>query len=73
MANTFLLAQGKKIGKSLAEANLVATAREIMDKAKTAQREIVLPVDAVVTEKFEAHAPSRVVDADMVGTASHYG
>src|SRR5438132_432596 len=40
MANTFLLAQGKKIGKSLAEADLVATAREIVDKAKAEKREI---------------------------------
>jgi len=68
MANTFLLAQGKKVGKSLAEADLVATAREIVDKAKTAKREIVLPVDVVVAEKFEAHTPWRVVDADKVGT-----
>ena len=65
MANTFLLAQGKKVGKSLAEADLVDTAREIMDKAKAAKREIVLPVDVVVAEKFEAHAPSRVVDAEQ--------
>ena len=64
MANTFLLAQGKKVGKSLAEADLVGTARDIMDKAKAAKREIVLPVDVVVAEKFEAHAPSRVVDVD---------
>jgi phosphoglycerate kinase len=61
MANTFLLAQGKKVGKSLAEADLVATAREIVDKAKTAKREIVLPVDVVVAEKFEAQTPWRVV------------
>ena len=67
MANTFLFAQGKKIGKSLAEADLVGTARDIMAKAKSAKREIVLPVDVVVAEKFEAHAPSRVVDVDKVG------
>ncbi|HLH93286.1 MAG TPA: phosphoglycerate kinase [Xanthobacteraceae bacterium] len=67
MANTFLAALGKKTGKSLVEADLVATAREIMDKAKAARREIVLPVDAVVAQKFEAHAPSRVVDVDQVG------
>src|SRR5512141_2746093 len=67
MANTFLLAQGKKVGKSLAEADLVGTAREIMAKAKSARRELVLPVDVVVAEKFEAHAPSRVVDVDNVG------
>ncbi len=69
MANTFLLAQGKKVGKSLAEADLLATAREIMDKAKTTKREIVLPVDVVVAEKFEANAPSRVVDVDKVSAA----
>src|SRR5207342_2749381 len=69
MANTFLLAQGKKIGKSLAEADLVATASKIMAKAKAAKREIVLPVDVVVAEKFEAHAPSRVVNTEKVGAA----
>jgi phosphoglycerate kinase len=67
MANTFLLALGKPIGKSLAEPDLAPTARKIMDEAKSAKREIVLPVDVVVAEKFEAHAPSRVVDAGKVG------
>jgi phosphoglycerate kinase len=67
MANTFLLAQGKKVGKSLVEADLVATAQKIMAEAKAAKRDIVLPVDAVVAEKFEAHAPSGVVDVDHVG------
>ena len=38
-----------------------------MDEAKAAKREIVLPVDVVVAEKFEANAPSRVVDVDHVG------
>jgi phosphoglycerate kinase len=67
MANTFLLAQGKKVGKSLVEADLVPTAQKIMAEAKSAKREIVLPVDTVVAEKFEALAPSRVVDIDHVG------
>lgn len=67
MANTFLLAQGKGVGKSLVEADLVGTAREIMDKAKIKGREIVLPVDVVVAKEFRAHAPSRVVDVDHVG------
>ena len=53
MANTFLLAQGKNVGKSLAEPDLVATAREIMDKAKSAKREIVLPVDVVAAAKLQ--------------------
>src|SRR5690242_16252699 len=64
MANTFLLARGKSVGKSLVEAELVGTARGIMAKAEAAKREIVLPVDAVVAQKFEARAPSRVVAVD---------
>jgi len=67
MANTFLLALNKSVGKSLVERDLVATAQKIMAEAKAAKREIVLPVDAVVAEKFEALAPSRVVDVDHVG------
>jgi phosphoglycerate kinase len=67
MANTFLLAQGKKVGKSLVEADLAPTAQKIMAEAKVARREIVLPVDAVVAEKFEALAPSREVSVDHVG------
>jgi phosphoglycerate kinase len=67
MANTFLAAQGKAIGKSLCETDLIANAKEIMAKAKAMNREIVLPVDAVVAEKFAAHAPSRVVSVDTVG------
>jgi phosphoglycerate kinase len=67
MANTFLLAQGKNIGKSLAEADLVAAAREIMANARTAKREILLPADVVVAEKLEPNASSRVLNADEVG------
>jgi phosphoglycerate kinase len=67
MANTFLLALNKQVGKSLVERDLIPAARKIMDEAKSAKREIVLPVDAVVAEKLEAHAPSRVVDTGKVG------
>src|ERR1700710_2891506 len=55
MANTFLHAQGVKIGKSLAERDLAATARRILDKAETASCAIILPVDAVVAYHFEAN------------------
>jgi len=67
MANTFLAAQGKAIGKSLCENDLVPAARDILAKAKSLGREIVLPVDAVVAQKFAAHAPSRVVSVDNIG------
>jgi phosphoglycerate kinase len=69
MANTFLAAQGKPVGKSLCENDLIPTARDILAKAKSLHREIVLPVDAVVAQKFAAHVPSRVVSVDDVGAA----
>jgi phosphoglycerate kinase len=69
MANTFLAAQGKAIGRSLCENNLIPNAREILSKAKSLHREIVLPVDAVVAERLAANAPSRVVPVDEVGPA----
>jgi phosphoglycerate kinase len=67
MANTFLAALGKDVGKSLAERDLAGTARDILAKAEARDCEIVLPVDAVVAQKFEANAPSRVVPVDAVG------
>ena len=66
MANTFLAAQGKSIGKSLAEIDMLDTARGIMSDAKTKGRELVLPVDVVVAKKFEAHAPSRAAGIEAV-------
>jgi phosphoglycerate kinase len=67
MANTFLAAQGKAVGRSLAEHDLAPTARDILAKAKTQGCEIVLPVDAVVAKEFKANAPSRAVPVDAVG------
>jgi len=66
MANTFLAAQGKPVGRSLCEHDLLDVARRIVDEAKAARCEIVLPMDVVVAEKFEAHAPNRIVAADAV-------
>jgi phosphoglycerate kinase len=67
MANTFLAAQGKPIGKSLVEKDLLETARDIMNKAKAKSKEIVLPVDVVVAKEFKAHSPSKAVETDAVG------
>jgi phosphoglycerate kinase len=67
MANTFLVAQGKAVGKSLYESDLVAAAGDILDNAMSLGREVVLPVDAVVAQKLAAHVPSRVVSVDDVG------
>jgi phosphoglycerate kinase len=67
MANTFLLAEGRRVGKSLVENELVGAAAEIMNRARALGREIVLPVDAVVARALATHAPSRVVSLDQVG------
>ncbi|QRG07398.1 phosphoglycerate kinase [Xanthobacter dioxanivorans] len=67
MANTFLAAQGKKVGKSLCEHDLADTARDILKKAEAAGCEIVLPVDAVLASEFRANAPHRVAGVDDVG------
>jgi len=66
MANTFLLAQGHAIGKSLAEPDLASTAREIMDAAAAKGCTIALPVDGVVAAEFKAGAASRVVDVTSI-------
>ena len=66
MANTFLLAQGLPMGKSLAEPGLVETAKRIMDAAKKSGCEIVLPVDAVVARQFAANVPTEIVPVNKV-------
>jgi phosphoglycerate kinase len=66
MANTFLAAQGKAVGKSLCEHDLAPTARDILAKATTQGCEIVLPIDGVVAKEFKANAPSRAVSVDSV-------
>jgi phosphoglycerate kinase len=66
MANTFLLAQGKPVGRSLAEADLVATAKEIMAKATASKCQLLLPEDVVVAGEFKAGTFSRVVSVDTI-------
>ena len=53
MANTFLLAQGKKIGKSLNEKTMIKTAKKIMSNALRKKCKIILPVDAVVASNLK--------------------
>ncbi|MBO9410409.1 MULTISPECIES: phosphoglycerate kinase [unclassified Ruegeria] len=65
MANTFLVAKGVNVGKSLAETAMKGTAAEIMAKADGAGCTIVLPTDIVVAEKFEAGAPHQILPADQ--------
>lgn len=64
MANTFLVARGLEIGKSLAEHDLADTAREIMAKADAEGCAIHLPVDIVVAREFREGAEHEVLPAD---------
>ncbi len=66
MANTFLAAQGHDVGKSLQERDLHATALEILKTAKEKHCDVILPLDVVVAEKFEANAATRVVGVDAI-------
>lgn len=66
MANTFLFAQGKDVGKSLCEKDMADTAREILKKAEAAGCTLVLPTDAVVAAEFSAGAANAVVSVDAV-------
>jgi len=64
IANTFLAAMGKPVGKSLYEKDMLDTAREILAKIRARGGDIPLPVDVVVAPEFsaEAHAETRNVD-----------
>lgn len=63
MANTFLVAQGTPVGKSLAERDMAPTALDILAKARAAGCTIHLPIDVVVAREFRAHAPHQTVAA----------
>jgi len=62
MANTFLVAEGVEVGRSLAEREMAEMAREIHRKAQKAGCSIHLPVDIVVAREFKAGAASQVID-----------
>ena len=63
MANTFLAAQGLNMQDSLVEAASVETAKSILAKVGD---KIILPVDAVIADKFEAEAQSQVVNVEKI-------
>ena len=63
MANTFLAAKGYAMQDSLVEPGSIETAKKIIANASG---KLLLPVDAVIADKFEAEAASKVVDADKV-------
>jgi phosphoglycerate kinase len=63
IANTFMLAAGLPIGKSLAEPDLVAEARAVMDAMKARGAEVPIPVDVVCAKEFRADAKATVKDS----------
>jgi phosphoglycerate kinase len=63
MANTFLAAKGFNMQDSLVEAGSIDTAKTILKKSGD---KLLLPVDAVIADKFEAEANNKVVDVDKV-------
>ena len=66
IANTFLLADGKRIGHSLAEADLVKEAHAIMDIMKERGAEVPLPVDVVVADEVSALARANKISVEDV-------
>jgi phosphoglycerate kinase len=66
MANTFLAAQGINVGKSLQEAEMHATALDILAGAKKAGCEVVLPHDAVVATEFRPKPPTQTVAVNRI-------
>jgi phosphoglycerate kinase len=66
MANTFLHAQGRGVGKSLVEIDLADTARSIMKAAEAAGCAIILPVDAIVAKEFKANAENHDYGVDAI-------
>ena len=66
MANTFLYATGHDMRASLCEKDMASTAREIMQQARAENCEIILPIDGVAAEKFEANALHKSCKNDAI-------
>jgi phosphoglycerate kinase len=65
MANTFFKAQGLNVGDSLVEDNALDTAHELLESAGD---KLVLPVDCVIADRFDAEAEAKTVPVDQVPT-----
>ena len=66
IANTFLAATGKNIGKSLSEPDLLEDAKNIIAKLKSRGADVPLPTDVVVGKKFSADTQARIIAVDRV-------
>ena len=66
MVFTFLKAKGLNVGTSLVEDDFLETAKAVMAKAEAGGKELILPSDVVVADKFAADANTQVVKADAI-------
>ncbi len=66
MVFTFLAAQGKEIGKSLVEAEMLDTVRGLINEAEAKNVRLVLPTDIVVAPAFAPDSPATIVPADAI-------
>jgi phosphoglycerate kinase len=66
MVFTFLKAKGLGVGTSLVEDDFVETAKDVLAKAERLGKEIILPVDIVIADKFDKDAESKVVPVDAI-------
>ena len=66
MVFTFLAAQGKEIGKSLVENDLIDTVKELMTRAEKLGVKFLLPIDIVVASEFSADSLPTTVDSDQI-------
>lgn len=66
MGNTFLKAQGKNVGKSLFEKDLLNEANRLLDKARQKKVRLLLPVDVVIAGEISADATATIVGVDEV-------
>ena len=73
MAYTFLKARGIEVGKSLVEADLLDSARDVERRAKERGLRFELPVDHVVAPKLEAGAPAELLDVTDAGIGDRMG
>jgi len=66
MVFTFLAAQGKQVGKSLVQIDLIPTVKKLLDQAEQKNVEILLPTDIMVAREFSKSAPATLVQADQI-------
>jgi len=71
MANTFLLAQGKTVGKSLAEHDMVDEARRVLGLAEKKKVQVILPVDVVVAKEVTRGTEYKTIPAEKIPASWH--